>query len=231
MAKNRDNQMALIAARRATLRSTARARYSWARFPAEIRLMILEHIIHLRLPGWSSLAAVCKEWQAVIEPINFQTLTFGADISAKEMRSMTKRCSRFVKTVTFKARLKELSCELCTEPHPVVWDFQQQRCTLEMVGLDHWIYKKNLKTIRVILRIVKSWDSEGRILLEIGLCPHRWALWVARQRGTVVRMHSIALKMLDILSRAEEFDHQMTNSPGAATVDEGSTDQNEADEE
>lgn len=44
---------------------------AWISLPAEIRLMILSIIAHQKYPGWASLASVCKEWQYVLEKINF----------------------------------------------------------------------------------------------------------------------------------------------------------------
>jgi hypothetical protein len=47
---------------------------SWMLLPAEIRVMILEAVIHQRRRGWASLASVCKEWQFYIEKKNFYRL-------------------------------------------------------------------------------------------------------------------------------------------------------------
>lgn len=49
--------------------------WSWNTFPAEVRTMILKTIAYQRNPGWGSLAAVCKEWQHVLETSNFNKLT------------------------------------------------------------------------------------------------------------------------------------------------------------
>ncbi|KAI1651143.1 uncharacterized protein F4817DRAFT_366713 [Daldinia loculata] len=50
---------------------TRRKALTWISFPAEIRLMILATITHQKHPGWGSLASVCKEWQRVLEKVNF----------------------------------------------------------------------------------------------------------------------------------------------------------------
>ncbi|KAH6617007.1 hypothetical protein F5144DRAFT_380590 [Chaetomium tenue] len=54
--------------------SAEQARPSWATLPLEISLLILGIIIEERHPGWSSSAAVCKQWQFVIEKENFRHL-------------------------------------------------------------------------------------------------------------------------------------------------------------
>ncbi|KAI1505026.1 hypothetical protein F5X99DRAFT_431132 [Biscogniauxia marginata] len=43
----------------------------WISLPAEIRLMVLETIAYQKYPGWASLASVCREWQHVLEKVNF----------------------------------------------------------------------------------------------------------------------------------------------------------------
>lgn len=39
--------------------------------PAEIRLMILTAVADRKHPGWASLASVCREWQHILEKVNF----------------------------------------------------------------------------------------------------------------------------------------------------------------
>ncbi|KAL7795950.1 hypothetical protein V8C37DRAFT_408451 [Trichoderma ceciliae] len=43
----------------------------WHSIPLEVRLMILEAVIHKKHPGWAAFASVCKEWQRVIEKVSF----------------------------------------------------------------------------------------------------------------------------------------------------------------
>lgn len=58
--------------RRIITRSLARLRaLTWMSVPAEIRLMILETIAYQKYTGWASLASVCREWQHVLEKVNF----------------------------------------------------------------------------------------------------------------------------------------------------------------
>ncbi|ETS03689.1 hypothetical protein M419DRAFT_75104 [Trichoderma reesei RUT C-30] len=48
--------------------------FTWTFLPAEIRTMILNVIARQKHPGWASLASVCREWQSVLEPANFDKL-------------------------------------------------------------------------------------------------------------------------------------------------------------
>lgn len=50
---------------------------AWASLPAEIRLMILETIATQKHPSWASFASVCREWQHVLEKINFHKVKLG----------------------------------------------------------------------------------------------------------------------------------------------------------
>ncbi|KAJ3579450.1 hypothetical protein NPX13_g1118 [Xylaria arbuscula] len=52
-------------------RSKTRQKPTWTHLPVEIRLMILEIIAHRKNPGWTRGAAVCKEWQNVLEKFSF----------------------------------------------------------------------------------------------------------------------------------------------------------------
>ncbi|KAI3321624.1 hypothetical protein HD806DRAFT_545823 [Xylariaceae sp. AK1471] len=47
---------------------------AWISLPAEIRLMILATIAYQKYPGWASLASVCREWQYVLEKVNFHKI-------------------------------------------------------------------------------------------------------------------------------------------------------------
>ncbi|KAI0872459.1 hypothetical protein GGS24DRAFT_467484 [Hypoxylon argillaceum] len=61
--------------RRMTTRSQTRSKaLAWISFPAEIRLIILAIIAHQKHPGWASLASVCREWQHVLEKVNFHKI-------------------------------------------------------------------------------------------------------------------------------------------------------------
>jgi hypothetical protein len=60
---------------RMTTRSQMRSRVlTWISFPAEIRLIILATVAYQKYPGWASLASVCREWQHVLEKVNFHTI-------------------------------------------------------------------------------------------------------------------------------------------------------------
>ncbi|UKZ46189.1 hypothetical protein TrVGV298_000388 [Trichoderma virens] len=60
------------------LRSVTRRACAWLRLPAEIRLMILEIVAAQKHRGWASLASVCREWQHVLEKVNFRKVKLRA---------------------------------------------------------------------------------------------------------------------------------------------------------
>lgn len=52
--------------------------FRWPDLPSEIRLMILSIVAARKSPGWAALASVCKDWQQVIEKVNFEKIKLGA---------------------------------------------------------------------------------------------------------------------------------------------------------
>lgn len=51
--------------------------FYWTSLPAEIRLMILSTVAYRKHPGWALLASVCREWQYVLEKVNFYKIKLG----------------------------------------------------------------------------------------------------------------------------------------------------------
>ncbi|KAH8682145.1 hypothetical protein BX600DRAFT_430033 [Xylariales sp. PMI_506] len=49
----------------------------WSILPAEIRLMILSTIAQQKYSGWASLASVGREWQQILEKVNFYKIRLG----------------------------------------------------------------------------------------------------------------------------------------------------------
>src|SRR5690242_766833 len=48
--------------------------FTWLSLPADIRLFILDEVSGQKHRGWAQCPAVCKEWQAILEPKNFSQL-------------------------------------------------------------------------------------------------------------------------------------------------------------
>lgn len=89
----------------------------WTSLPAEVRLMILREIVRQRLRGWASCAAVCKEWQAVIEPQNFHRLTL-RESCMPAIKQLPNRPRRFIQYICLNTELPRYTCDNCEETMP-----------------------------------------------------------------------------------------------------------------
>lgn len=57
--------------------------FPWLSLPADICLLVLDEISGQKHRGWAQCAAVCKEWQAILEPKIFSQLAIGAVLSRR----------------------------------------------------------------------------------------------------------------------------------------------------
>jgi hypothetical protein len=84
--------------------------YSWALLPPEIRLLILEEV--LRQGRHGSCAAVCSEWKAFFEPLNFYRLELQVPC-LEQLCRMTTRTARLVREIRLNIELPRYSCLSC----------------------------------------------------------------------------------------------------------------------
>lgn len=74
--------------------------------------MILEIFTRSKNPGWTSCAAVCKEWQYYIEKKNFHKLKL-QDCCLDEFKHMVIRQRDLIRHIKFIIELPEYSCRSC----------------------------------------------------------------------------------------------------------------------
>ncbi|KAJ6440070.1 cholinesterase [Purpureocillium lavendulum] len=84
--------------------------------PPEIRCAILEQIKWCKYRGWSTCAAVCKEWQPVIEEENFRRLKLGGECLTAFARIV--RAREYVRHIWFDIQLPSYLCPSCEETEP-----------------------------------------------------------------------------------------------------------------
>lgn len=84
--------------------------YSWLSLPPEIRLLILEEILHQGSHG--SCAAVCSEWKAFFEPLNFYRLKLKVPC-LEQLGHMTTRTASLVRQIRLNVELPRYSCRSC----------------------------------------------------------------------------------------------------------------------
>ena len=135
---------------------------SWARLPAEIRLMILNQLVHAAEQDGSSLAsyaAVCSEWQDAIEPVTFWSLNFTAALlDAPGFSEMATRAWRLglVRRVCVFISLPEYGCPECERP-PRLRNMGRRSGT--MTTARHVLNKS--------FCILNGWDRQGDLSLDI----------------------------------------------------------------
>ncbi|KAK3298465.1 uncharacterized protein B0H64DRAFT_422345 [Chaetomium fimeti] len=89
---------------------------SWVSFPVEIRRMILEEVCQAKHRGWTSCAAVCKEWQFLIETRNFSQLKLQTGCLDEFSRIMLDRRRRkFVRYISLNMELPRYGCDSCNK--------------------------------------------------------------------------------------------------------------------
>jgi hypothetical protein len=116
------------------LRSSAKQkRPCWTTLPVEIRLLILETITQQRHPGWASSAAVCKEWQFVIERENFGQLKLHAPC-LDDFERIAVRRQHLVDYISLNIELPCYTCRCCYSSESETW----QRRNSSMVSKGIW---------------------------------------------------------------------------------------------
>ncbi|KAI0862002.1 hypothetical protein F4860DRAFT_474562 [Xylaria cubensis] len=72
---------------------------TWVSLPAEIRLMILEIVACQKYRGWASLASVCREWQHVLEKVNFHKIKLRVPCLHKFKRYVTPQKRELIRHI------------------------------------------------------------------------------------------------------------------------------------
>ncbi|KAI1411399.1 hypothetical protein F5Y13DRAFT_200974 [Hypoxylon sp. FL1857] len=97
-------------------RSQTRAKaLTWRSFPAEIRLKILETIAHQKHPGWASFASVCREWQHVLEKVNFHKLKLGVSCLDDFGRIATPQKRELIRHICLSVELPRYTFRCCSK--------------------------------------------------------------------------------------------------------------------
>uniref|UniRef100_A0A0B7K6V4 F-box domain-containing protein n=1 Tax=Bionectria ochroleuca TaxID=29856 RepID=A0A0B7K6V4_BIOOC len=125
---------------------------TWFYLPVEIRVMILEEIARQRHCGWASLAAVSREWEAVLEPKNFRSFKLRIPCLG-DMERMINRSAHLVRCVWLHIELQRYTCRSCTGSESVSWSY----CHNTVVK----------GAIVKLFSILSSWKPRNRLVLEL----------------------------------------------------------------
>ncbi|OJD13110.1 hypothetical protein AJ78_06392 [Emergomyces pasteurianus Ep9510] len=128
---------------------------SWASLPAEICLMILEEVSRQKYRGWASCAAVCKEWQALVERKNFRRLTLQVSC-LDEFQYMVIRQRDLVQHICLNIELPQYTCRSCQYTESGSWSLRE-----------YYIARNAMVKLYSVL---STWQPAGRLILEITAC-------------------------------------------------------------
>ncbi|KAJ3474278.1 hypothetical protein NLG97_g9916 [Lecanicillium saksenae] len=128
---------------------------SWHSLPAEVRNMILRIVVTKRDRGWGSQAAVSKEWQRFLEPVNFARLDllvgcleqFGSVVPPDSERRL------LVRYICLNISLPSYDLRFCSDA---------ECCQTN--------YDETLKSaLRALYVILQQWRLEGMLSLEFNV--------------------------------------------------------------
>lgn len=139
-----------------TLRSSKNARTpsSWTLLLVEVRLIILEQLSRQQHRGWTSCAAVCKEWQAFVEPKNFYRLRLKASC-LDEFEHMAKRRRDLVKHLWLNIELPRYTCRCC------------QRSPGRSAYPPPHIHALFRNAVVKLFSVLSTWQPTGDLVLEL----------------------------------------------------------------
>jgi hypothetical protein len=124
--------------------------FPWLSLPADIRLSILDEILGQKHRGWAQCAAVCKEWQAILEPKNFSQLELQPSC-LDELETLVIRQRPVVRHICLNIDLPRYACRTCKQNAAR----SSRRST---------IFRKAI--IR-LFSVLSTWQPTGRLTLEL----------------------------------------------------------------
>lgn len=125
----------------------------WGSLPPEIQLMILESL-NQDEHCVARYATVCREWQTVIEPKNFNRLKLTLS-RLPEFRDMVHRQRRLVKYIWLCIELQQYDCSQCETEETDSWH-ESNTIIIE-------------RAFRELLSYLSTWEPSGNLLLDISV--------------------------------------------------------------
>ncbi|OAL48465.1 hypothetical protein IQ07DRAFT_571171 [Pyrenochaeta sp. DS3sAY3a] len=124
--------------------------FPWVALPADIRLLIFDEIAGQKNRGWAQCAAVCKEWQAILEAKNFSQLALQPSC-LYELETLVIRQRPLVQHICLNIDLPRYDCPTCTRNATM----SSRRST---------IFRR---AILRLFSILSTWQPTGRLTLEL----------------------------------------------------------------
>ncbi|KAL6807373.1 hypothetical protein GGI42DRAFT_351980 [Trichoderma sp. SZMC 28013] len=135
-------------------------RPSWVHLPPEIRIMILKIVADQKHPGWASLASVCKEWQDVLEKINFRKLSLQVSC-LDDFALLSPQTRELVRHIYFCIELPRYTYRCCSKRRS------------RLVDINSIV----TNAVRKLFSILSMWEPAGNLALELNVyspsdCEH-----------------------------------------------------------
>ncbi|KKP06624.1 hypothetical protein THAR02_01221 [Trichoderma harzianum] len=135
-------------------------RRSWEYLPLEIRILILGKLANQKHPGWASLASVCKEWQDVLEKINFHKISLQVSC-LDDFALLSPQTRKLVHHIYFRVELPRYTYKCCSKRRSRLID-------INPIVTD---------AISKLFSILSSWEPAGNLALELNVyspsdCEH-----------------------------------------------------------
>jgi hypothetical protein len=124
--------------------------FPWFSLPADIRLLMLDEISGQKHRGWAQCAAVCKEWQAILEPKNFSQLAWEPSC-LDDLETLVIRQRPLVQHICLNIDLPRYACPTCKRND-------------SMSNHKSAILRKALLSL---FSILSTWQPTGRLTLEL----------------------------------------------------------------
>lgn len=124
--------------------------FPWPSLPADIHLLILDEISGQKYRGWAQYAAVCREWQAVLEPKNFSQLIVKPSC-LEELETLVIRQRPLVQHICLNIDLPRYTCRSCKQ-------------SATMSSRTFTIFRR---AITRLFSILSTWQPTGRLTLEL----------------------------------------------------------------
>jgi hypothetical protein len=124
--------------------------FPWLSLPADIRLLVLDEISGQKHHGWAQCAAVCREWQAILEPKNFSQLALEPSC-LDNLETLVIRQRPLVQHICLNIDLPGYTCRSCKRSDTM----SSRRPT---------IFRR---AILRLFSILSTWQPTGRLTLEL----------------------------------------------------------------
>ncbi|KAJ4267338.1 hypothetical protein NW762_003442 [Fusarium torreyae] len=126
---------------------------TWSSLPSEIRLMILEKITCQKFPRWAYLTSVSREWQQVLEKVNFSKIKLELSCLDAFVRIVVEQRRMLVRHICLNLELPKY--------RPITSSTYVSRSEDDVANIQEVIWQ--------FWRILSDWEPAGNLTLELNM--------------------------------------------------------------